>query len=68
MAQLWVPWGLVGDPKILDSLFWRVQTRVMKKPTCRHQQFAVHLGAAHVLTPAQSRCQHCIPQPCSRDK
>lgn len=52
MAQPWVPWGLVGDSKILDSLFWRVQTRVMKEPTCRHQQFAAHVGAAHVPTPA----------------
>lgn len=36
--------GWWWDPKILDSLFQRVQTRGVMKHPCRHQQFTPHRG------------------------
>lgn len=56
MGQPWASQGLVGHPEISHSLFWRVQTRDMKDPTCRHQQFAPHRGVVSVSIPALGWC------------
>ena len=62
-SQPWASWGLVVDPKILDSLFRKVQTRDVKDHPCRHQQFAPLRGLAGVPLPAHGRCRHCTPSP-----